>query len=320
MHLPKTMLLTAVLLLLHHSPAAAQDLAGSIRVQVHVLKGSTFEQKVANGPVLIGPQSALEIEWRLFNDTGRPLEIPSFDMLRLRVSVGRFEIPVGTEWARTMTLHSGTGPNRLASDPQPVGAITLPDGSWVWVRGSTKILDGSPFAPGEYVVQPDVHVSAAGARRTPWIDAGIPIQLHIVGLNSPLRRRQFHMIEGAFYRDVDNARALEHFKALAALPDAPWSDSLPLAEMYARLGRHREASVVFRQIMPDLIRSLDMPIGEIVRQAGHLRAAAWSLAVEGDAAAAANLLRLEGRTPPDRSPAEIDRLRKTAPRAGGNAK
>lgn len=128
------------------------------------------------------------------------------------------------------------------------------------------------------------------------------------------------MTEGAFYKEVDNARALEHFRALAALPGAPWSDSLPLAEIYGDLGRHREAATVFRQILPDLIRSLDAPMGQIVRQSGHLRAAAWNLAIEGDTAAAANLLRLEGRTPPDRIPAEIDRLRKTPPRGRGNAR
>ncbi len=52
----------------------------------------------------------------------------------------------------------------------------------------------------------------------------------------------------------------------------------------------------------------------------HLRAAAWSFAVEGDKATAANLLRLEGRTPPDRIPAEIDQLRKKAPKAAGSAR
>ena len=329
MHLLKRPLLitSAVCVLLCHSPVAAQNPSeGTVRVRVDVLKPSTFELKLGAGPVLIGPQSALELEWRLLNQTGRPLELTSPDaVLRLRVSAaGGAEIAVRTEWARTMTLRSGTPENRIISDPQPVGATTLQDGSSVWVRGSTKTLDGSPFAPGEYVVQLGVHdlrqESTSGARSTPRVDPGFPIQLKIVPVNSPERRRQFHMIEGTFYTDVDRARALEHFAALAALPGAPWSDSLPLASMYAALGRHGEASAVYRQIMPDLIRSLDMPIGEIVREARHLRKAAMSFAVEGDTATAANLLRLEGRTPPDRIPAEIDRLRKSAPKAGGNAR
>jgi hypothetical protein len=59
-------------------------------------------------------------------------------------------------------------------------------------------------------------------------------------------------------------------------------------------------------------------MGNIFRR--HLGAAAWSLAVEGDTTTAANLLRLEGQIPPDRIPAEIDRLRRTAPKARGNAR
>jgi hypothetical protein len=328
MHFSKTALGTAcvVAVLLHHSSAAAQDYSqSSVRVRVVPLKRSTFERKAGDGPVLIGPQPALELEWRIFNGTGRPVEIPSLDtVLRLRISTERREIPVRTEWAQTMTLRSGIGYDRLVSDPQPVGAAILPDGSSLWVRGSTKPVDGSMFPPAEYVVQLDLHdlqeVSQSGDRRTARADVGFPIQLKIVEVNSPERRRQFHIIEGAFYKNLDPARALEHCAALAALPGAAWSDSLPLASLYADLGRHREASAVFRQLMPGLIQSLDTPLGQIVRQAGHLRAAAISLAVEGDTAAAANLLRLEGRTPPDHIAAEIDRLRKSAPRAGGNAR
>jgi hypothetical protein len=196
--------------------------------------------------------------------------------------------------------------------------MTLPDGSGFWVRGSTKTLDGSLFIPGDYVVQPDVHVAASETRSTARIDNGFPGEIHVIDVNSPERRRQFHMIEGTFYNDVDRARALEHFAALAALPGAPWMDSLPLAEMYGGLGRHREATAVWRKILPELIGGLDKPMGDIFRR--HLRAAAWSFAVEGDKATAANLLRLEGRTPADRIPAEIDRLRKSAPKAGGNAR
>ena len=126
------------------------------------------------------------------------------------------------------------------------------------------------------------------------------------------------MIEGTFYKEVDHARALEHFAALAALPGAPWMDSLPLAEMYGGLGRHREAIAVWRKILPELIGGLDKPMGDLFRR--HLRSAAWSFAVEGDNAMAANLLRLEGNTPAGRIPAEIDRLRKLTPRAVENPK
>lgn len=152
MHLPRAALLTAsaVFLLLHHSPVAAQNPSeGTVRVRVEVLKPSTFELKLGAGPVLIGPQSTLELEWRLLNQTGRPLEFSSPDaVLRLRVAAGGAEIAVRTEWAQTMTLRSGTAENRIISDPQPVGPTTLQNGSSVWVRGSTKTLDGSPLAPG----------------------------------------------------------------------------------------------------------------------------------------------------------------------------
>lgn len=326
MRRPRTLFVaSSVVVLLHHSPGAAQNASeGTVRVRVEVLKPSTFERKVGTGPVLIGPQSALELEWRVTNQTGRPLEIPSPDaFLRLRLSAGGIDTPVRTEWSQTMTLRSGSPDNRMVL-PQPVGAITLQGGSAVWVRGSAKTLNESPFAPGNYVVQLNVHdlrqISASGTESTPRIDAGFPIQLQIVAVDSPERRRQFHMTEGAFYRTVDPARALEHYSALAALPGAPWTDSLPLAEMYANLGRHGEASAVFRRILPDLIRSVDSPLAKEVPLSVHLRLAARSFAVEGDTATAANLLRVEGRTPPDRIPAEIDRLRKTAPSAGGNVK
>jgi hypothetical protein len=100
-----------------------------------------------------------------------------------------------------------------------------------------------------------------------------------------------------------------------SLPGALWSDSLPLARMYSDVGRHRKASAVFQRILPDLIRALDSPL---FRESRHLRRAAMSFAVEGDLATAANLLRLEGRTPEARIPAEIEQLRKSARKAEGN--
>jgi hypothetical protein len=219
---------------------------------------------------------------------------------------------------------SGTGDHSVVSEPLPVGAITLPDGSSFSLRGSTETLDGSPFLPGDYVVRPDVdlrNLIAGGAPSTARVDPGYPIQLHIVEVNSPERRRQFHTIEGMFYRDVDPARALEHFEALAALPDASWSDSLVLAEMYGELGRHREACAVFRQIMPDLLHLPESALAKYAPQIlAHLRAAAWSFAVEGDTATAAYLLRLEGRTTADRIPAAIEELRKRTPKSGANAR
>lgn len=177
---------------------------------------------------------------------------------------------------------------------------------------------------GRYVLQLEAtglrQVSAGGAPTAPSVDPGGPVQLRILDLGSPERQRQFHLIEGAYYKGVDKTRALEHYSALASLRGAPWSDSLPLASMYAELGRHKDANVVFRRILPDLVRALDSPMGKIIRSAGHLRRAATSFAVEGDVAGAANLLRIEGRTPEALIPAEIEQLKKSAPKPGGNPK
>ena len=64
--------------------AEAQLISGA-RVRVHLLKLSTFEHGA--GQVMVGPQSALELEWRVLNETGVALRIPSLDaVLRLRVS------------------------------------------------------------------------------------------------------------------------------------------------------------------------------------------------------------------------------------------
>lgn len=328
MYLSTSALLTAtVFTLLHDSPLAAQYAAaseGTVRVGVSMLKPSRFEGKVGAGPVLIGPQSAIDLEWRLVNQTGRPLEIASLEaVLRLRVSADGSEVPVRTEWAQTMTLRSGTPDNRIIST-QPTGAITLQDGAAVWVRGATKSLDHSRFAPGTYVLQLDVHglqqVSASGTVVTPPINAGFPIQLTIARLDSLERLRQFHIVEGAFYKDIDPARSLEHFAALTALPGASWSDWLRLAELYADLGRHREASSLFRKILPDLMSLPDSPLAKEGPLTVHLRIAARSFAVEGDTRTAADLLRREGRTPADRIAAEIEKLRQTTPNAAGNAR
>jgi len=58
-------------------PAKAFAAAG-IRVRVDLLK-MTIEEKVGDGPVLLGSQSALELEWRVLNQTGDTLNFPSPD-------------------------------------------------------------------------------------------------------------------------------------------------------------------------------------------------------------------------------------------------
>ena len=203
----------------------------------------------------------------------------------------------------------------------PSGSATLPDGSSLSVRGSAKRLDGSAFTPGEYLVDMDVRklpqVAPGGAPTIPLVERGFPIKLRIVELTSRERQYEFHIIEGQFYKARDSNRAVDHYMALAALPGAQWSDSLPLAWLYADLGRHREACVVLRRILPDLIRH-DDPSADVIREryAGGemLIRAAMSFAVEGDVATATKLLRVAGRTPQDQIPAEIERLRKSAPK------
>ncbi len=297
-------------------PKVAAQQAAGIKVRIAMLKQSTFERVSGNGPVLVGPQSALELEWRLANGTGRTVDVPAPDAaFRLRVSTQGREVPVRTEFETGMTLIFSDVPG--GATRLPTGSAALPDRGSLWVRGSTKRLDGSEFTPGDYVLTLDVSgaqgMSVLGARPIPAVDAGYAIELTIVALDSPERQRQFHVLEGTFYRGIDNDRALEHDAALASLPDAPWSDSLPLASLYADLGRHREACEVYRRILPDLVGALNAPMPEIARTMRfELRTAAGSFAAEGDDTTAAYLLRAEGRTPEDRIPEEIERLRKAA--------
>ncbi len=295
-------------------PACAQPVAG-VDVWVEVLKKSHFEREAGRGPVVIGPQSALELEWRLSNWTGRTVEVAApAAAFRLRVWAAGRAIPVHTEWAAEMTVRSANV--QVGPETVPNGSTALPDGVLLRVRGSTKRLDGSAFGPGEYVLKPDLTaveaVSAAGARSAATVNPASSIDLRIVPLDSPERQRLFHMIEGAFYEGVDTNRALEHALALASLPGAPWSDSLGLARLYVGLGRRREAAEVYRRILPDLVGALDEPlaieIGPALRY--HLRKAAGIFAAEGDVATAAFALRAEGRTPEDRIAEEIERLRK----------
>jgi hypothetical protein len=198
----------------------------------------------------------------------------------------------------------------------PLGPAVLPDSATVRVRGSSTTLDGSAFAPGAYVLELNVRgfqqVSADGAPTVPFIDPGHPVHIRIVAVDSPERQRQFHLTEGAFYKNVDGNRALEHFLALTLLPGAPWTDSLPLAWTYGDVGRHRDACLVFRRIVPEMSRALDAM--HRYDRGANLRRAAMSCAVDGDVATATDLLRTEGRIPPWRISAEIEKLRKSAPK------
>jgi hypothetical protein len=329
MHPRNASVLAAVVLaaLCPYSPgpaeAEAQPVAG-VRVRVDALKRSTFERKASDGPVFVGPQSAFELEWRVLNRSGGTLDIPSPGaVLRLRVASQGREIPVRTEWAAGMDLRS-TINGEFVRTTVPLGSAALTDRSSLWVRGSTRPADGSVFAPGEYVLELEAtglqQVSAESRRTVPALDRGFPILARILEVNSLERQRQFHMIEGAFYKGIDKSRALEHYTALASLPGTTWGDSLTLGWIYGELGRHKEASAAFRRILPDLIRALDSPYGQTFRNAGHLRRAAMSFAVEGDVAGAASLLRLEGRTPEARIPGEIEQLRNFAPKPGVNPK
>lgn len=311
--------LTTVLSIDPPDPAEAQRRIG-LSLRVDVLKRSPYESSSFPGPVLHGPQSALELEWHAMNRTGAPFDIPSLDaLLQLRLSAGRRRIPIHTEWAPHMTRSGAKGE---CSTTLPVGATTLRDGTSLSVRCSTTRLDGSAFAPGDYVLEPTAEpipqISPGGGRTLPLAEAAIPIRLRIVTLDSPERQRQFHLIEGGYYKGLDSSRALEHYVALVSLPGATWVDSLPLASLYADLGKHRDACAVYRRILPDLIRNAPHwnPVGWTV----YLRMAAMSFAVEGDLVTAADLLRLEGRTPQLQIPEEIERLRKIAPKPESNPK
>lgn len=278
---------------------SAQSVAG-INVRILPLKRALFEQ-TPGAWTLLGPQSWLELEWILTNTSGEPVEIPRpSGALRLRAFVTGSEIPVRTVWATDKAVPSILG-----------------DGSTISLRGSTKRTDGSAFPAGDYELRLDV----SGLRLSrklhthdaPYVGALSPVRVRIVPLDSIQRRREFHMLEGSFYVKRDSSRALREYAALASLPGAPSSDSLLLAELYTRLGRHREACAVFRKILPDIIRAIDGRTDDIaVSLRRRLRIAATSFAVEGDTAMATSLIAIDGRTPADRIPAEVERLRRAA--------
>lgn len=309
-----------------NTPTRAELREGAgVVVRVQFLKRSSFEHESRGGPVLVGPQSGLELEWRLSNTSGGTLEVPAPDQaLRLRVVKDGREIAVTTVWPAEMTLRTEIG-DHLNVTTVPAVAFMLPESSGLWIRGSTRRVDGMVFAPGDYVLELDVtgmqRVLSAAPRPVPQVDPGFPIRLHIAALDSAARQRQFHIIEGGFYDDSEGERALAHYVALASMPDAPWQDSLPLAQLYGSLGRHREAVTVYRRIMLDLTRAPETPFGrELIQKSGHLRRAAMSFVVEGDIATARELLRREGLTPEEQIPSAIEQLRQRAPKAAAGTR
>lgn len=109
---------------------AAQTIAG-VRVRVDVLKRAS-QQKSLGGPALVGPQRALELEWRVLNETGDTLELPApGSVLRLRVRALEREVAVRTEWAPEMQVRFTTNGQLVAITRAPLGAIVLPDGASV---------------------------------------------------------------------------------------------------------------------------------------------------------------------------------------------
>lgn len=91
------------------APAQTQGEAGiGVRIRIVVLKVSTFEKKASDGAVVVGPQTAIELEWRLLNGTSDTIEIPAPNALRLRVERRGGEIPVRMEWAPNMAVRTRT--------------------------------------------------------------------------------------------------------------------------------------------------------------------------------------------------------------------
>jgi hypothetical protein len=316
-----TSLVTAAIigtLTLHALSAMNAQLGAGAHVRVDVLK--TTEERGAR--VLLGPRRALELEWSVANHGDGTLEMPSpTTALRLRVTAQGREIPVRIVWAADMTLRT-TANRATSSTNMRVGAARVPGDASLSIRASAKRLDGAPFATGDYVLTPRVNelpLTSLGVRRVRPVETGFPLKFRILALDSLQRQRQFHMVEAAFYIRSDSNRALEHYAALASLPGAGWHDSLPLADFYNFLGRHREAAAVFRRILPDLIRASQNP-GPTEGPRTSLWSAAQSFAIEGDVDTAAKLLRLERRMPEAGIAAQIEQWRQSASKAGGQPK
>ena len=127
-----------------HAPylVAKQEISGGMWVSVELSKRSStaFSQSTHNF-VLMGPQPALEVNWRIFNPNEITLQIPEPSAaLRMRISRDSRDIPIRIEWTSEMVhrrrVGNATLPRRL-----PVGAIALEDSSSIWVRGSTKRVE-----------------------------------------------------------------------------------------------------------------------------------------------------------------------------------
>jgi hypothetical protein len=237
--------------------------------------------------------------------------------LKMRIVRGEIEIPVTTDWASEMWLRRRVGgeviPTQIA-----LGPAELVDRSSLWIHGSTKRTDGFAFESGDYLVYLDVtglREAISAGRTNLAVDPGAPILLRMQGLDSPERTRQYHLIEAAFHRSSNGELALSHYLALASGIGGTWTDWLAVGEACGNLGRHREATEVFRRIMPELTRPAGAR-GDVLREGGHLRMVAMSFAVEGDIGTAQVLLKIEGRTPDDQITSLIERLRQTAPKAG----
>jgi hypothetical protein len=177
------------------------------------------------------------------------------------------------------------------------------------VKGRTMRQDGVPFKPGRYRLRVTAGETPPPGRRR--YETVFDASLSILPLDSPARVRQYHLIEAAFYRGNDGARALKHREALAKLPDTTWLDRLLLGEALGDVGRHHAAVQIFREIMAELSTSATAPL---FKKGRYLRLVARSFAAEGDMATATRMLQLEGRVPDHDIPAVVRRLRDTAPR------
>ena len=180
---------------------AGQETEIGMRVRIELLKKSSFESQ-AGVLALLGSQPTLELEWRVSNPTGTVLQIPSPPaVLAIRMSRDGEQFPVRTDWASEMNHRERIG-NDIVPRTLPVGPIALASGSSVWVRGSTKRLDGAAFQPGEYLITLDGSAEPGkpqGGRIQTLVDAGTPIRLLIRDLDTPERLRQFHLLEAAFH-------------------------------------------------------------------------------------------------------------------------
>jgi hypothetical protein len=291
---------------------AKQPPAGVVNIRVDLPNKSRYGENYVDGPVLIGPQEGLIIDWRIRYSGAGLVSVPAPpEFIRLRVLRDGVNVPIRLSHPDHMTVAGVVG---------PIGATALEDGTVAIVRSLVERGDGRRFEAGVYRFELEIeqlgNAGSGTGHEKATVDSGFPIHLWIQPLDSPRRLYHHHLIEAAFHtREGQSERALEHRRAIVGLPNTDRVHWLALGENYAVLGRHSQAVDAFRRVLPNL-SSTPAHVIDLLRQGERFRRMAASFAVVGDRPTAEGLLRMQG-VPESEISVTIEQLRQKAVRPRG---